>query len=87
MKILTKPIEVVSVTDFKGNITPVRFKYLDEQESNVVIKIDRVIFSEKERLAGNYMMLYRCRSLIDDVEKVYEIKYELASCKWILYKM
>lgn len=87
MKILAKPIEIVTVTNENGIITPIKFKVKDEEGASVIIKIDRILFSEKEKLAGNIMLLYRCKSLIGDVEKIYEIKYELSSCKWLLFKM
>ena len=87
MKILARPIEMITVTNEKGVITPIRFKLKNEDTSCVVIKIDKILFTEKERLAGNYMLLYRCKSLIDEVEKIYELKYELSSCIWLLFKM
>jgi len=46
-----------------------------------------VLFKETEKLAGNIMIVYRCQSLIDDVIKQFEIKYELATCRWILFKI
>lgn len=86
MKIVAKAIAVVTWTNTKGNIHPVRFKIANEDESNSIIKIDRVICVEKEKLAGNNMLVFKCQSVIDGVEMPYEIKYELSSCKWILWK-
>ena len=87
MKVLARSIEVVSWTDTKGNINPVRFKIANEDESNSVVKIDRVISIDKEKFAGNYMLVFKCQSVINGAEKLYEIKYELNTCKWILYKI
>lgn len=87
MKVVAKPIEVIAVTDTKGNIRPLRFKIINEDESESVIKIDRVICMEKEKLAGNYMLVYKCQSVIDCMETPYELKYELSSCKWMLFKI
>ncbi|MGK0468942.1 MAG: hypothetical protein ACJAX4_004291 [Clostridium sp.] len=84
MKIVAKPIEVVSWTDTRGNIHPVRFKIINEDESISVIKIDKVICVDKEKLAGNFMLMYKCQSVISGVEKLYEIKYELGTCLTIL---
>ena len=86
MKVIAKPIEMVTVTNETGVITPIKFK-LKNEDGIVIIKIDRVLFSEKEKLAGNIMYLYRCQSVINDMEKIYELKYELNSCKWMIYKM
>lgn len=87
MKIIAKPIEIVSWTDVKGKINPIRFRIENEDESISVIKIDKVITIDKEKLAGNHMLVYKCQSIIKGSERLYEIKYELSSCKWILFKL
>ncbi|MBC2578861.1 hypothetical protein [Clostridium sp. DJ247] len=87
MKIVAQPIEVVSYTDNKGDVRPLRFRLQAEDETVKVIKVDKVIVKEIEKLAGNPMLVFRCQSLIDNVQKQFEIKYELQTCKWILYKI
>lgn len=87
MKVSDHPIEMISYTDIKGNIKPLRFRLQIENEPLKVIKIDKIIFKQLEKFAGNPMILYRCQSTDGDMEKVFEIKYELNTCKWILYKM
>jgi hypothetical protein len=87
MKIVAKPIEMIAWTDINGKINPVRFKLTKDDESSSVVKIDKVITVEKEKLAGNDMLVYKCQSVIKEVDRLYEIKYELSSCKWILYKI
>lgn len=87
MKVIAKPIELISLTKENGLVTPIKFKYKNDDESIQIIKIDRILFSEKEKLAGNVMYLYRCQSIINDLERIYELKFEPSSCKWFLYKM
>ena len=87
MKVIAKPIEVVSWTDTKGNVNPVRFKIINEDESNSVIRIDKVLTIDKEKLAGNLMLVFKCQSVVNGADKLYEIKYELSTCKWILFKI
>lgn len=87
MQVLAKPICVVSWTDEKGVIHPVRIKVQKEDESEVIIKVDRVIITEKEKLAGNEMLLFRCQSVINNQQRLFELKYELKTCKWMLFKM
>ena len=87
MRILGYPIEMISYTNDKGDIRPLRFRAQIGNEPMQVLKIDRVIFKQKEKLAGNSMILYRCQSRDGDYEKIFELKYELDTCKWILYKM
>ena len=87
VKIVAKPIEVVSWTDINGNINPVRFKITKEDGSNSVVRIDKVICIEKEKLAGNHMLVFKCQSVITGAERLYELKYELSTCRWMLFKI
>ena len=87
MKVLAQPIEVISYTNDKGDIRPLRFRLQIGDEPMQVMKIDKVIFKQKEKLAGNPMILYRCQGRDGDTEKTFEIKYELDTCRWMLYKI
>ena len=87
MKILALPIEMVSYTDKQGSIKPIRFRMQVEDEPMQVIKIDKVIVKETEKLAGNIMIVFKCQSLIDNVMKLFEIRYEISTCRWILFKI
>ena len=87
MKVVGKPIEVISYTDDKGDIRPLRFRLKIEDDTVKVIKVDKVIVKETEKLAGNIMFIFKCQSLIDNVLKLFEIKYDLKTCKWMLYKI
>jgi hypothetical protein len=87
MKVLARPIEMVCWFEKSGMPHPVRFKVTKDDESNAVIKIDRIISVDKERLAGNEMMVFKCQSVINNTSKIFELKYELGTCKWMLFKM
>lgn len=87
MKVLAQPIEVISYTDNKGDIRPLRFRFQMDDDSLKVVKIDKIMFKEIEKFAGNNMLVFKCQSLINNVEHIFEVKYELNTCKWILYKI
>ena len=70
-----------------GMLTPVKFQIKGEGNEAVTIRIGRISERNEEKLAGNRMMIFRCQSEIDGMEKVYELKYEVGTCKWYLYKM
>jgi len=52
-----------------------------------VIKIDKVISVDKEKFAGNDMLVYKCQSVINEVDRIYQLKYEIITCKWMLFKI
>lgn len=87
MKIVAKPIETVVWFDEGGIPHPVRFRIKAEDDSYIIIKIDKIIEREIEKLAGNDMIVFRCQRTIDDTLNLYEIKYEVGTCRWILFKI
>lgn len=68
-----------------GIPNPIRYK-LTCDDSSTVVKIDRIITRSEEKLAGNRMLIFRCQSEVNGFLKLFELKYELNTCKWYLYK-
>lgn len=87
MKIVAKPIDMVAWFDKFGNPNPVRFRIEEENSEQTTIKVDRILQRAKEKLAGNQMIVFQCQSYINGLDKIYELKYELSTCRWILFKI
>ena len=87
MKVVMKQIQVIAVFTENARPAPVKFKLLKEDGTYIVVKINKIITINEERLAGNRMFVYACQSIFDGVEKRYELKYEINTCKWYLYKI
>jgi len=87
MKVLMKPIEMIAWFTKDKNPIPLRYRIVDENNLYRVVKVDKVLFAEEEKLAGNRMILYRCESTINNIRKIYELKYEIDTCKWFLFKI
>lgn len=87
MKVLMKKIKMVAWFAEDGILTPVRFQIKGEDGEFATIKVGHITERGEEKQAGNRMMIYRCQSEIEGVEKLYELKYEVGTCKWYLYKM
>lgn len=86
MKVLMQPVEMIARFSLDGTPRPVKYQVTSEGES-VVIRVDQILFKTEEKLAGNRMLLFRCQSEINGFSKIFELKYELNTCKWFLYKM
>ena len=82
MKILSTPITVLAHFEENGTPHPLRFTLNDKE-----IKIEQVVSVTEEKLAGNRQLLFRCQSEIDGAMKLFEIKFELGTCKWFLWKV
>ena len=81
MKILMIPIEVIAHFE-NGKVHPLRLKLEGD-----TTKIDQVLSVTEEMSAGNKMLQFRCQSEIDGELRPFEIKFELGTCKWFLWKM
>jgi len=79
---ISAPVEMVCWFDLNGKPHPVRFRH-----KGSVVKVQQIVHTTEEKLAGNIMKVFRCQSEVDGVMKVFELKYELGTCKWILWKV
>ncbi|MGI6563596.1 MAG: hypothetical protein ACOX3Q_13740 [Clostridia bacterium] len=87
MKVLMKPVDMISYNSTNGDLQPIKYRLSDENGMTKIIKIDRIIQTTEEKLSGNRMIIFRVQSIINGLERVYELKYEPATCKWYIYKM
>jgi len=88
MKIVDKEIEMISVTNIRGVITPIRFRYQSRDDEFQVIKIHKVTEQSNQKIAGKVYMVYKCQAIIDNkCMKIFELRYFLEKCTWILYKI
>lgn len=87
MKVVALPIDMVAWFTKDGIPNPIKFRTITDDKSNIVIKIDRIIDRKIEILAGNKMHVFKCQSYINGIEKPFELKFEVDSCKWLLYKI
>lgn len=87
MKIIMKDIETIVWFKKGKHPIPIRMRLEDENLGNVVIPIESILFSEMEKYAGNKMILYRCKSIINNRERLFELKFEIDTCNWYLYRI
>lgn len=87
MKVVAKPVDMVVWFTREGAPKPIRFRLETDNGESVTIAIDRIFHKDLEKLAGNNMLLYRCEGCINGVIRQFEVKYELNTCRWILFRI
>lgn len=87
MKTLRKSIEAIVFFDLEGNPVPIRFRYLDDAEELITIKVDRVIKKDIDKFAGNRMMKFTCQTQIGNQVKPFELRFEIDTSRWYIYKI
>lgn len=83
LEIIAKPIECVVVFKKNNQPKPIRFRYKDSTQKEHVIHVDRVSKIEKRKMAGIDALVYTCFTN----DKDYELKFELHTCKWVLFRI
>ncbi|NBI07575.1 hypothetical protein [Senegalia massiliensis] len=86
MKVINKNIEVICYFTSKGIPQPLRLRIEGEEQNHIVIKVDKIINRKLEKLAGNKMIIFTCQSIINNTLTLFELKYEVETCKWLLFK-
>ena len=91
MKIIAKPIKTLAVFQYDdGTPMPYKFKIKGagcDADEETTVTVGSVLRIDKTRIAGKESIVYHCQSIIDDLEKRYELKYIIPECRWVLYKM
>ena len=83
----TVAIEIEMICHFsKDGIIPLKFKY-QERDNYKVIKVDKVVSKNTEKLCSNISLVFDCQSVIYGVERLYQLKYMVSDMKWILFKI
>lgn len=82
MKVVMASIEMIAWFDISGTPRPIRFRHEGD-----VVKVEMIIRISEEKIAGNRMRIYDCQSEIHGLMKQFQLKYELNTCKWFLYKI
>lgn len=82
MKAVAAPIDMLAWGDYKGTVHPIRFRY----ESRI-IRIDKVVTQGVNKFAGKNMLVFVCQGRINEEDHLFELRYEVKTCKWMLFKI
>lgn len=85
MRVRMTPVEMLAQFSAEGLPRPVRFRFWEADNCRTV-RVDHIVCQQEERLAGNRMFVYECQSEMHGVGRLYELKYEVGTCKWFLSK-
>jgi len=78
MKIINEPIKVMAVFETDGKIEPVKFRIEDK-----VVRIEKILKIYEENIVGNNRIVFVC---MHNGKDIFEVKYEIDSKIWFLFK-
>ena len=87
MKVIRQPVDMIAWFNASGVIMPLKFRLESEDHILQTIKINKILYHKEDKIAGNITITYACLVNINNAQKTCELKYNLNSCKWILFKI
>lgn len=87
MRVINKPIDMISWTNEKGMVYPIKFKIQCHDNKDHIFDILKIHRSETEKFAGNMMIKFFCQIDINGKAKEGLIKLERDTLKWRLFKV
>lgn len=87
MEVLLKPVEVVASFTPEGRISPIRFRVITEETGYETIYISTISRRRRERTGKSFIDIYTCTGQVMGKEKLLELKHEIATGEWSLYRM
>lgn len=84
------PVECIAESSLEGVFTPIKVRFFNQDESNV-LKIDKVllrdkktIFADNNRPRGTEL-LFKCETIQDGCRKPINLYYNVDTCKWHIF--
>lgn len=80
------PVQMISHCAADGELKPLRFRFEDAAHMLHTVHISEVIDSRKIEYVGIEAFIYLCRAVIENTERMFELKYTVRTHKWVLFR-
>lgn len=74
------PVQMISCTDTDGKVTPMRFRFRDNDGSLVSVTIENIL--KRESIAKSIGIDYQCTANIYGMEKHFTLHYNYSMHEW-----
>ena len=80
-------IEMISVCAADGRLTPLRFRLENEEHCLQTVSVLQVLSAKHIQYAGIDALQYLCKAIIDERERLFELRYTIKTHRWSLFRM
>ena len=80
------PIQMLSLGDTTGRITPIRFRFQTAEDTIETIEVQKVISRDEKNYVGIREKQFICSAKISDRVRIMEIRYNVGSQKWTIFQ-
>ena len=86
MAALNIPIQLVGACSTLGDMTPLLFRYENEEHAVVTVKVEEVVSSKEERYCGMDYISFVCWAAAEGQRRLIELRYRVSTHKWSLFR-
>lgn len=86
-QVLNIPIQMISCCSTAGNITPMRFRFENPDHTMETVNVDSVLAHKDVSYNGINEMVFTCQATINGIARLFTLKYNIRSHKWIMFRM
>ena len=85
-QIVNIPIQMISVCSTAGDLTPMRFRFETPEHQLETVHVESVHAHKLTTYNGIREIQYVCSAYVDNLLKLFVLKYNIDSHKWIMFK-
>lgn len=83
---LNIPIQLISSCSTLGDFTPLKFRFEDEEHHIVTVNISDILSTREHKINGIHELIYTCRAYINGASRLFELKYNVNTHKWLIFR-
>ena len=88
MRVYNLPADALVVFSAATNMPrPYKIKYQTEYGKTVTVKIDTILYTEKQKYCGKNVLLFHCQSEIKGNMYRFDLRYYYDETRWELFKL
>lgn len=81
------PVQLISSCSTLGELTPLRFRYENEEHMLSTVNIDHVLSMKENQYNGITEIIYTCQAYLDKTMHLFELKYTVTSHRWMIFRI
>ena len=85
--VINIPIQLISSCSTLGELTPLRFRYENEEHILSTIDIDNVLSIKEKQYNGISEIVYTCQAVFGNDVHLFELSYTVNTHRWKIFRL
>ena len=81
------PVDMIALCSTDGSLLPIRFRVETEEHTVQTVQISEVVCTKQISYVGCEAMIYVCKAIMGEFERLLELKYSIKHHRWSLFRV